>query len=226
MPAAKKPLDSVFEVDEPSGKVRCRECFQADPDATGWMARGSAPRHLKDSDKHKSSIAINLWCQEADTSHHERLSLLMRTQVMPHSTLILLIPLHQHKLGFLTWTIGRSLTLGIKIMISLSAGISPHQHDAEAEREQLRREVELMMMKAEQLDEMGLDQLEDDPTVTNVAHELSLLDDDVIIQDSFAETINHGDYYPSPYGSNRHASHRPGCVANFAIGHASRWPGC
>jgi hypothetical protein len=47
-------------------------------------------------------------------------SLLIHTQVMPHSTLILLIPLHQHKLGFLTQTIGWSLTLGIKIMISLS----------------------------------------------------------------------------------------------------------
>jgi hypothetical protein len=31
------------------------------------------------------------------------------------------------------------------------------------------------MMEAEQLDEMGLDQLKDNPTVTNVAHELNLL---------------------------------------------------
>ena len=33
-------------------------------------------------------------------------------------------------------------------------------------------------------------------------------------------------YYPSPYGSNRHASRRPGCVANLQLGHASRGPGC
>ena len=46
-------------------------------------------------------------------------SLLIHTQVMPHSTLILLIRLHQHELGFLTRTVGQSLTLGIKIMISL-----------------------------------------------------------------------------------------------------------
>ena len=33
-------------------------------------------------------------------------------------------------------------------------------------------------------------------------------------------------YYPSPYGSNRHASRRPGCVANLQLGHTSRGPGC
>ena len=34
------------------------------------------------------------------------------------------------------------------------------------------------------------------------------------------------EYYPSPYGSNRHASRRPGCVANLQLGHASRGPSC
>ena len=103
----------------------------------------------------------------------------------------------------------------------ISAGVSPLQHDPEAEREQLRREVELMMMEAEQLDELGPERLEDDPTVTNVAHELDLLgktflydisfnhnlslssgldaeDDDITIQDSFLKAIIHGKYAPYP----------------------------
>ena len=51
----------------------------------------------------------------------------------------------------------------------ISVGISPLQHDVEAEQEQLHCKVELMMMQTMQLDELGLKQLEDDPTMTNMA---------------------------------------------------------
>jgi hypothetical protein len=140
------------------------------------MARGSAPRHLEDSDKHQSSIAINLQRREDDTSHHERLQSTYAYTSYASFNSHLADPSPSTRIGLFDSDNRPELDLGHQDYdFPVSAGISPHQHDAEAEREQLRREVELMMMEAEQLDEMGLDQLEDDPTVTNVAHELSLL---------------------------------------------------
>jgi len=55
----------------------------------------------------------------------------------------------------------------------IPAGIEPlADYDSLHERERLRREVELLMMQAEQDDEFGVDGLEDDATVTNVTDNL------------------------------------------------------
>ena len=140
------------------------------------MARGSTPRHLEDSDKHKSSIAINLRHWEADTSHHERLQPTYTYTSYASFNSHLADPSPSTQIGLFDSDNRLEPDLGHQDYdFPVSAGIGPHQHDAEAEREQLHCEVELMIMEAEQLDEMGLDQLEDDPTVTNVAHELNLL---------------------------------------------------
>jgi hypothetical protein len=37
---------SVFEIDEISNKIRCTECFEANPTKTKWMDRGSDKKHL------------------------------------------------------------------------------------------------------------------------------------------------------------------------------------
>ena len=50
---------------------------------------------------------------------------------------------------------------------------------------------------------------------------------DVLVQ--FVEQLLYTldkDYYPFPYGSNHHTSHKPGCVANLQLGHTSCRPGC
>lgn len=55
----------------------------------------------------------------------------------------------------------------------IPAGIEPFtDYDSLHERERLHREVELLMMQAEQDDEFGVDGLEDDATVTNVTENL------------------------------------------------------
>jgi hypothetical protein len=55
---------------------------------------------------------------------------------------------------------------------TIPAHMDPMSHDSEAEREHLRREVELLLMQAEQLDEFGSGEFADDSTVTNIADEL------------------------------------------------------
>jgi len=168
----------VFKVDEISGKICCQECFEADPHAADWMARGSAARHLEASNKHKSSVAINVQHHEANESHHRQLQSTYTYTSYTSFNSYLPDPSPSTCIGLFD----REEMPGLGPVhhdyiddFPISAGISPHQHDPEAERELLHREVELMMMEAEQLDKVGLEQLEDDPTVTNMAQELYML---------------------------------------------------
>ena len=59
--------------------------------------------------------------------------------------------------------------------VVISAGLVPLTNDPSIENEHLRREVELLMMEAEQYDELGPDHFEDDATTTNVAEHLHSL---------------------------------------------------
>jgi hypothetical protein len=59
--------------------------------------------------------------------------------------------------------------------VVISAGLAPLTNDPLIENERLRREVELLMMEAEQYDELGPDCFEDDATTTNVVEHLHSL---------------------------------------------------
>jgi hypothetical protein len=106
----------------------------------------------------------------------------------------------------------------------IPADIEPFaEYSSLDEKERLRREVELLMMQAEQDDFFGLAQeLEDDATITNVTESLRsvgmftcwfsipiALESDIhkeissdmaddVQQGHFAETVNDGDYAPYP----------------------------
>jgi hypothetical protein len=59
--------------------------------------------------------------------------------------------------------------------VVIPAGLEPLINDPSIEHERLRREVELLMMEAEQIDELGPEYDEDDATTTNVADHLNSL---------------------------------------------------
>jgi hypothetical protein len=103
--------------------------------------------------------------------------------------------------------------------VVIPAGLAPLIDDPSIEHECLRREVELLMMEAEQIDELGPEHVEDDATTTNVIDHLHSLhvfasskfyiiphyiigtDQDTeedAQQDHFMETNVDGDYAPYP----------------------------
>ena len=121
------------------------------------MARGSPIWHLEASDKHKGSIAINLRRREADASHREQLQFTYSYSSYALFNPLLPDPSPSTRIGLFN----RGDMQALKPThhdytddFLISAGVSPLQHDPEAEQEQLRHEVELMM-EAEQLDELG-----------------------------------------------------------------------
>jgi hypothetical protein len=70
----------VFEVDESSGKIRCKECLEADPFQTEWITRAAAKHHLEESNEHAANVRNNLKRRAADAAHQQHLS-------APHSAL-------------------------------------------------------------------------------------------------------------------------------------------
>jgi len=60
----------VFEVDVGSNKVRCKECFEADPYKTNWMAKGGAKRHTQ-TDEHYSNVVNNTNRRNAAAAQHD-----------------------------------------------------------------------------------------------------------------------------------------------------------
>jgi len=144
----------------------------------GWIARGSASRHLDESDKHNTNIAINFQRREANASCREHLQSTYEYTSFALLNSHILDPSPSTRVGFFdndTVPDPDPMFHNYDEDYLISAGISPQRHDPEDEQEQLCREVELMMMEAEQLDELGPGQLEDDPTVTNITQELDML---------------------------------------------------
>ena len=64
----------VFEIDKTSGKIRCMECFQANPAKTSWINRSAAKRHLEDSNEHTENVRTNLERHTADATRDQHLA--------------------------------------------------------------------------------------------------------------------------------------------------------
>jgi hypothetical protein len=111
--------------------------------------------------------------------------------------------------------------------VVISAGLAPLFDDPSIEHERLRREVELLRMEAERIDELGPDYVEDDATTTNVTDHLHSLrvfaplnlyiishyiigtnedTEEDARRDHFMETNIDGDYTPYPNRVVRHNS--------------------
>jgi hypothetical protein len=88
--------------------------------------------------------------------------------------------------------------------IIIPAGVTPLSDNASLEHECLRREVELLMMEAEQIDELGPDYRDDDTTLTNINdnmdpfREFDQEAEEDGQQDHFTEMLSSGDFSPYP----------------------------
>jgi len=163
----------VFEVDESSGKIRCKECLEADPFQTDWITRAAAKRHLEGSNEHATNVQNNLERRAADAAHQRHLS-------APYSALSynsfdssILNPIPPSHPALFDTNDHDIMANNDNDMfrpldgLIIPTGITPLVDDISFEHERLRREVELLMMEAEQLDEFGPEN-EDDATLTNV----------------------------------------------------------
>jgi hypothetical protein len=60
--------NAVFEIDPASGKIRCKECFEADPFKTDWISRAAAKQHTVDSNGHATNVQTNVGQCAADAA--------------------------------------------------------------------------------------------------------------------------------------------------------------
>jgi hypothetical protein len=166
----------VFEIDQASGKIRCKECFEADPLKTEWITRAAAKRHLEVSNEHVMNTQANSERRAADAAHHQNISATysslsysdFNTSEMnptPSSRPALfdanndILPNDNNIFRFMDDFI-------------IPAGVAPLTDDPSLEHERLRREVELLMMEAEQIDTLGPEYADDDATITNIVDDL------------------------------------------------------
>jgi hypothetical protein len=199
----------VFEIDPASGKIRCKECFEADPFKTDWISRAAAKRHTVDSNDHATNVQTNVGRRAADAARVTRISTAY-------------LSLHQNHLNFSFASPAPSTQPAMfhenapdpihsddhffspMDDIIIPAGITPIFDNTSLEHECLRREVELLMMEAEQIDELGPDYRDDDATLTNIDDNLDpfrVFDQEAEEdgqQDHFTETLASGDFSPYP----------------------------
>jgi hypothetical protein len=177
----------VFELDAQSGKIRCRECFEADPIKTNWITRGSAKRH-PETDEHLANIANNIERRAAEEMQRSRLHATYSTLAYAefNSGVPNLAPSSRPGLFDSNDSLPELICepegdddvdddndfFSPLDNYIIPADMAPLENDPSAEREKLRREVELMMMEAERIDDLGAAEFDDDVTVTNVMNEM------------------------------------------------------
>ena len=170
----------VFEVNESSGKIHCKECLEDDPFQTDWITRAAAKHHLEESNEHAANVQNNLERHAADAAHQQRLSAPYAALSYNNFDYSIPNPVPPSRPALFQ-------TNNPNIMpdmadnnenifhpldnLIIPAGITPLVDDISFEHERLRREVEFLMMEAEQLDEFGLEN-EDDATLTNIVENM------------------------------------------------------
>jgi hypothetical protein len=217
---------AVFEIDDMAGKIRCKECFEADPHKTDWMVRNSHKRHLTQSLEHKANVTANHKRREAEAAGHAQYQSIYSTQtfanlnsgpgpsnIAPPMRPALFDP--GDEMPDLANSIDYVSVYDPFHMAIPSAGIAPRARNPEFERERLRREVELLLADAEHADIWGHD--EEDATVTNIENEFvdlgATIFIDIILRhlrkppdiqsdyepsDPFAESGTDSEYTPYP----------------------------
>jgi hypothetical protein len=165
---------AVFEIDDVSAKIRCTECFEANPTKTKWMDRRSEKKHLA-GNEHQIHVGQNTERRRKEADDMVQLQAAYATSGWA-------------QLNASIAQSGPSIRPGISIddgvpdviidaaddhptdYPMIPVHMDPIFHDAEAEREHLRRQVELLRLQAEQMDEFG--EFADDSTITNIEDQL------------------------------------------------------
>lgn len=175
----------VFEDDEETSKIRCKECLEANPLKTDWLTRGAAKRHL-DAIKHNNNVQDNIHRREIESLRQEHL-------VAPYSAPGYahldpqIVPAPETRANLFT---SEDILMPDLIHcddgndtddddglfnIIIPAGVEPLADHSAREQERLKCEVELLMMQAEEDDLLRLGEDDDDATITNIADRLGSL---------------------------------------------------
>lgn len=175
----------VFEIDTMSAKIRCKECFEADPIKIDWITRGAAKRHLT-TGEHFSNVANNNHRHAEALVQQEHLALTYASSgyAALTSSARAPVPPFQPGLfdgndtmpGLLPGSIDDDDTIFSPMdNLVIPAGVAPLVDDPLLEQERIRREVELLMMQAVQEDELGQYEEDDGATLTNVMANMAAL---------------------------------------------------
>jgi hypothetical protein len=179
--ASSTVCSAVFEVDEGSGKIRCKECFEADPINTGWITQGSAARHIDQSREHGTNIENNQRRHSLQAIQERRLHEAYSAAGYANLDSNYQVPGPSIRPDFDDPMLDNFVSEDDNIFSAVDNTIIPADihpltgYNSAHERERLRRQVELLMMQAEQDDEFMPDGLEDDTTVTNVTENIQFL---------------------------------------------------
>lgn len=179
---------AVFEEDPASGKVCCKECYQADPVTTNWMMRNSTKNHLKSGD-HNTAIEINQErraTQAVQAAEYQSMYTSGFSDTPFNSTFTQTSPpsrsamFDKHEYDNMPDLYDgadsddeddeTTQAFHCHLLSTLpSADVQPITNDVEGEQERLRRQVEILFMDAERADIMGTD--DDDATLTNIENQ-------------------------------------------------------
>lgn len=168
-----------FDIDQSSGRIRCKECFKADPTKTSWITRAAAKRHLQESTDHAENVQTNQKMQAVNAARHQQLS--ATYSALSYNAFDATIPNPMPPVRHTLFDTNNDRAPDIDDFwrpmddIIIPAWLTPLADDSAIERERLRQEVELLMMEAEQMDEFEPDYFGDDVTTTNVAEHLHSL---------------------------------------------------
>ena len=212
-------LPAVFEIHDTSGKIRCKECFEAGPHTTGWMVRNSHKRHLLQSREHEANVVANKKCREAAAADHTEYHSIYSTQTFANfnagpSAITVTSRPALFDLGDEMHDSNENAYDPFYEVIP-SADVTPLVRNPGFEQERLWQEVELLLADAEHADLLGRD--EDDATVTNIEDDFADLGADNLIDvmphclskmadiqsddeqiDPFIEIGTDGEYWPYP----------------------------
>ena len=202
----------MFEIDPASGKICCKECFEADPFKTEWIFRAAAKQHTAESNDHAAKVQANVGRHAADAACATRIS-------TPYSSLHKnglnfnsfaspapsAKPAMFHQNGHAPWLDPMHNDFFSPMdNIIIPAGVTPLSDNPSLEHECLQQEVELLMMEAEQIDELGPDYRDDDITLTNINdnldpfHEFDQESEEDGQQDHFTKMLASGDFSSYP----------------------------
>lgn len=174
----------VWEEDERTQRIRCRECIEANPMKASWLIRGSAKRHL-DGGEHINNVQANKLRREAAmaqqkhmeapyasssyallNSVHPTTSTRANYQEFDGTTMPDLTPCNDDSNDMCSATFNQ---------LSIPSGVAPFEDNSAEEHERLKLEVQRLLMQAEQDDLIGYCDNDDDATVTNITNEFESL---------------------------------------------------
>jgi hypothetical protein len=145
-------------------------CFKSRPLQINWIDRRSSGSHLK-TIEHERSVAENLAREHEQDERERRMaatySVANTTALNPHTAI------HAPPLGPQISSSHDLSLFDIPMDYDLPEIQMVHpRHDAHAEAERQRRELVLLLQEAQESDVLGLDAIDNDETLTNVAHEM------------------------------------------------------